>query len=45
MKDAISAAILAVNDQPGWKYYWEQRRTLFLPDFQQYVDALNEVDI
>ncbi|MDG1995700.1 MAG: hypothetical protein P8J14_04335 [Emcibacteraceae bacterium] len=36
----ISGAILSVHNQPGWKWYWEQRKGMFYKEFQDYIDGL-----
>ena len=40
IRDSLTAAIVAVKDQPGFRRYWEQRRAIFFPEFQNYVDTL-----
>ena len=37
----ISGAILAVDNQPGWQWFWKQRKAMFFVEFQEYVDALD----
>ena len=44
IRDTITEAIVVVKDTPGWDYYWGNRRPLFFPKFQQYVDELMEVE-
>ena len=44
IRDTITEAIVVVKDSPGWRYYWENRRALFMPEFQEYVDDLMEVE-
>ena len=38
LRDTITNAVLGIRDQPGMALYWSQRRALFKPDFQEYVD-------
>lgn len=40
IRDSLTAVIAAVRDQPGFHRYWEQRRAIFFPDFQSYVDSI-----
>ena len=37
-------AIFLVKDRPGWHYYWENRRQLFLPEFRAFMDDLMKDD-
>ncbi len=45
IQDSISQSIIIVKDSPGWEKYWQQRRSIFLPEFQKYVDELMGSDI
>ncbi len=40
LRDTITNAILGVREQPGMNLYWAQRKALFKPDFQEYVDEI-----
>ncbi len=40
IKDSITEAIVIIKDRPGWEMYWKQRRSIFLDEFQSYVDEL-----
>jgi hypothetical protein len=40
IRDSLTAAISAVKDQPGFHRFWEQRRAIFFPEFQNYIDTL-----
>jgi len=40
VRDSLTAAMSAVKDQPGFLRVWGQRRDIFFPDFQAYVDAI-----
>lgn len=40
LRDTVTNAILGIRDQPGMNVYWFQRRGLFKPAFQEYVDEL-----
>lgn len=48
VQESLTAAISAVKDQPGWDYFWENRKSLFLTDFRNYIEELmrseSEVD-
>ena len=40
IRDSLTAVIAGVKDQPGFHRYWKQRRDIFFPEFQAYVDAI-----
>jgi hypothetical protein len=40
IRDSLTAVIAAVKNQPGFHLYWEQRRDIFFPEFQAYVDEI-----
>lgn len=40
VQESLTAAIRAVKDQPGWKDYWQNRKTLFFVEFRDYVDII-----
>jgi hypothetical protein len=40
IRDSITSSIAAVKDQPGFLRYWQQRKPLFFPEFQTYVDGI-----
>ena len=40
IRDSLTAVIAAVKNQPGFHRYWEQRRDIFFPKFQKYVDEI-----
>ena len=44
IRDTINEAIVVIKDTPGWHYYWENRRPLFFPEFQNFIDELMKVD-
>ncbi|WOH38017.1 hypothetical protein RI844_01930 [Thalassotalea fonticola] len=44
MKDSIAEAVVVIKDQPGWRLYWQERRGLFLPEFQTYIDQLTKAE-
>ncbi len=41
---SFTGVIVAVKDQPGCQRFWRQRRTIFFPEFQKFVDATMSVD-
>jgi len=41
---SLTEVIVAVKDQPGWQRFWSQRRTIFFPEFQDYLDETMSVD-
>jgi hypothetical protein len=40
VRDSQTVVIAAVKDQPGFLRVWSQRRDIFFPEFQTYVDAI-----
>ena len=36
---SLTEVMVAVKDQPGFHRYWRQRRSIFFPEFQDYLDA------
>ncbi len=42
--DTITETIVAIKDQPGFHRFWRQRKTMFYPEFQDFVDATMSVD-
>ncbi len=36
---SLTEVMVAVKDQPGFHKYWRQRRSIFFPEFQDYMDA------
>ncbi len=40
IRDSLTAVISGVKDQPGFHRYWAQRRDIFFPEFQSYVDEI-----
>ena len=40
IREAITNSIVAINDLPGMKRYWRQRRSFFRGGFVKYVDDL-----
>jgi len=40
IRDSLTAVIAAVKDQPGFLLYWRQRKPIFFPEFQDYVDGI-----
>jgi len=36
---SLTEVMVAVKDQPGFHKYWQQRRSIFFPEFQDYMDA------
>ncbi|MGK0224678.1 MAG: hypothetical protein ACI9ON_003935 [Limisphaerales bacterium] len=39
INDSFTEVLVSISDQPGFLQYWRQRRSLFLPEFQDYVNA------
>lgn len=40
IRDSLTAVIMAVKDQPGFRLYWKQRKAIFFPEFQGYIDTI-----
>ncbi|MBL4852680.1 MAG: hypothetical protein COB81_03795 [Flavobacteriaceae bacterium] len=40
IRNSLTAAIAAVKGQPGFLRYWQQRKPIFFPEFQDYVDLI-----
>jgi len=44
LQTAITETVLSVKDQPGFKYYWEQRQSMFIEEFRNFVTGLEGRD-
>ena len=40
IRDSLTTVIGAVRGQPGFTRYWRQRKAIFFPEFQAYVDEI-----
>jgi hypothetical protein len=40
MQNSLTSAILGALDQPGFKFYWEQRKSFFFEDFRMYIEDI-----
>ena len=40
MQNSLTSVILAVVEQPGFKFYWEQRKSFFFKDFREYIEDI-----
>ena len=40
LQRSITNIILGVKDQPGLKFYWNDRKQMFYPGFEEFVDDL-----
>ena len=38
MRNAITSVILGVKEQPGFAFYWEQRKSFFFEEFREYIE-------
>ena len=45
IRDSLTAVLHAVKDQPGFSVYWQQRRAIFFPDFQAYIDSILDSEL
>jgi len=41
---SLTEAIVGIKKQPGFILFWKQRRSIFLDDFQDYVDSVVATD-
>jgi hypothetical protein len=44
LESTIAAPIRAVKHLPGWVYFWDNRGSMFNPEFQRYVEDLMTSD-
>jgi len=42
MLKSLTSALLGVLNQPGFKFYWEQRKSFFFKDFRVYIEDIIE---
>ena len=40
MQNSLTSVMLAVVDQPGFNFFWEQRKSFFFKEFRFYVDDI-----
>ena len=40
MQNSLTSAILGAVDQPGFKFFWEQRKSIYFKDFRLYIEDL-----
>jgi hypothetical protein len=45
IRSSLTAVFNSVKDQPGWKYYWNTRKSIFLKEFQVYVENILASDV
>jgi hypothetical protein len=41
---SITEVVVGVKDQPGFRLYWRQRKGIFYPEFQEYVETIMSSD-
>jgi len=41
---SLTEVIIAVKDQPGFRLFWRQRKAIFFPEFQDYIDTTMSSD-
>ena len=44
ISNALTATMASIHDYPGWKHYWEQRKEVFSPEFQKFVDVQSQIE-
>ncbi len=44
INQSLIEVIVGVKDQPGFQLFWRQRRAIFFPEFQNYIDTNMSVD-
>ncbi len=42
MQNSLTSVFLGILDQPGFKFYWEQRKLFFFKDFREYIEDIIE---
>jgi len=42
--ESLNQAIKGVKDQPGFLLYWKSRKSIFFPEYQDYMDAVLQSD-
>ena len=40
MQNSLTSVILGVLDQPGFTFYWDQRKSFFFKEFREYIDDI-----
>lgn len=40
IRDSLAQTLSAIKDQPGFIRFWQQRKSIFFPEFQRYIDEL-----
>ena len=43
LQTVTTGTLKAIVNQPGFEIYWHQRRSLYIPEFQKYVEELISV--
>ena len=44
INQSLTAVIVADQDQPGFQLFWRQRKAIFFPEFQDYIDTAMSAD-
>ncbi len=44
INQSLTEVIVAVKDQPGFQLFWRQRKAIFFPEFQDYIDTAMSAD-
>jgi len=42
IQESLIETINGVKDQPGFEFYWKSRKSIFFPEFQDYIDQVLE---
>ena len=45
IQNSLAVIVAGVRDQPGFVRYWEQRKSIFYPEFQAYIDAIMDSEV
>ena len=40
VQESLTASISAIKNQPGWKEYWENRKSHFFVEFRDYMNSI-----
>jgi len=44
ISNSVVSALKVTKNTPGFEFYWQQRKSMFMRDFQDYVDQLMSSD-
>ena len=44
INQSLTEVMVGIKDQPGFQLFWRQRKAIFFPEFQDYVDTAMSAD-